>query len=638
MNKKFRKNTLKKTMFSKLLFSKVARPTPHETSQCLKLVCNRYSTAPRKQAMFEPDGSKQKEAATASFAAGSDYFKQIAKNQQQSATVGTKTEEDPSVNNADDDDNGAKVERSKHWKFTDPNAYAQKFIYWQLEQKKRNQSLKEKKLSELKIAIDNNKVELDVIKKRNDVITNTGYGNEPTDSKEDDAANLENGDNNVKHNLYEDESEFVTSQPRDWRRETRREQFPASDKFNKYRNAERDNESHFARKLKSEKYLEFKQSQQQAFGSSKRKSDKPNSYSESRQRTSRESNNEEKEQVEAVYDENLTANLVTSSSRSAELTPAMFDDDNDEIVEEDNDDDCVELTAEERLEKEIQNLRPSTRPLVYNLAFFANNNTVLQKFIQMGVSIREWDKDTAIGNFILKLDFDKHVKPYLIFLHDIGIPAKEHAQVITKNPLMFDTPIDTLRIRLDYLRSKKFTEQQIVEMIVRAPRLLNIIVEKLDTKLGWLQKEFHLNGNEVRAVMSAMPKLVILPLKVMHDNRFMLKDIMTYDDATIKSFMINYPRLFTKNFQTIEANFVFLTQVAKLTHEDVAACPHALTESLLLLKSRFSYLKHLDRLQFDPTKPNFVSLRAMISDDDYQFCKRVAKTTLDEYKTFLKTV
>jgi hypothetical protein len=43
------------------------------------------------------------------------------------------------------------------------------------------------------------------------------------------------------------------------------------------------------------------------------------------------------------------------------------------------------------------------RPVAYNLAYFANDSVVLQKFIEMGVMIRKWDKDRSICEFVLKV-------------------------------------------------------------------------------------------------------------------------------------------------------------------------------------------------------------------------------------------
>lgn len=122
------------------------------------------------------------------------------------------------------------------------------------------------------------------------------------------------------------------------------------------------------------------------------------------------------------------------------------------------------------MEQRIKNLRPAARPVVYNLAYFANSNKVLQTLIEMGVLIREWDKDTSIGSFILQLDLERDIKPRLIFLHDIGLPPDTHAQIITKNPMIFKESLENLNVRIEYLRSKKFDPEGIKSIVTKAPK------------------------------------------------------------------------------------------------------------------------------------------------------------------------
>ena len=57
------------------------------------------------------------------------------------------------------------------------------------------------------------------------------------------------------------------------------------------------------------------------------------------------------------------------------------------------------------LDQTEKNMMPF-RPVAYNLAYFANDSIVLQKFIDMGVMIRKWDKDRSICEFVLKVSFN----------------------------------------------------------------------------------------------------------------------------------------------------------------------------------------------------------------------------------------
>ena len=167
---------------------------------------------------------------------------------------------------------------------------------------------------------------------------------------------------------------------------------------------------------------------------------------------------------------------------------------------------------------------------------------------------------------------------------------------------------------------------------------LSVNVSDIDARLGWLQSEFGLTSDEIREIIDSKPKLAILPLKTISDIRFGLKEFLGFDQQTIRSMIKSCPKLFTKEFDSIQNNFTFLNQVAKLSHHEIAFHPPVLYTPLVNLKSRFAYLKQLDRVQFDPTKPNYVTIKSLIEPDDKEFCRRTAKTSLDDYKKFLKTL
>ena len=275
---------------------------------------------------------------------------------------------------------------------------------------------------------------------------------------------------------------------------------------------------------------------------------------------------------------------------------------------------------------------------MYNLAYFVKDSEVLTKFIEMGVMIKKWDKDKEICEFILKLDLERNIKPHLIFLHDIKLPAERHALVIERNPYFFREDLLDLNTRIDYLKSKKFSEEAIAEIISKAPRWLNLSVSQVDTRLGWFQDEFNLKGDQLRTIVIDKPKLITLPLKIAADVKFCLKEFLNFDDQDIKRFIIKFPKLFTKDFKIIEANYNYLTQVVKLTNEQIASYVPILQVPLVLIKTRYAFLKHLDRVQFDPTKPNFISIKNMIEHDEFIFLEKYAKAKTADYQKFLKTI
>ena len=96
--------------------------------------------------------------------------------------------------------------------------------------------------------------------------------------------------------------------------------------------------------------------------------------------------------------------------------------------------------------------------------------------------------------------------------------------------------------------------------------------------------------------------------------------------------------MFTKDFKIIEANYSYLTKVMKLTDEQIESYPPILQTPLLLIKTRYAFLKHLNRVQFDPTLPGFISIKNFVDPYESNFLEKYAKTTPEEYQNFLKTL
>lgn len=56
------------------------------------------------------------------------------------------------------------------------------------------------------------------------------------------------------------------------------------------------------------------------------------------------------------------------------------------------------------------------------------------------------------------------------------------------------------------------------------------------------------------------------------------------------------------------------------------------------VKQRHQFLKSLGRAQYDPSKENYVPVKALVEGTDLEFCKNYAKCNIDDLNTFLKTL
>ena len=84
-------------------------------------------------------------------------------------------------------------------------------------------------------------------------------------------------------------------------------------------------------------------------------------------------------------------------------------------------------------------------PEVYHLAPLVNQSEVLIKLVQLGVDLTQVERK-GMASHVIKMDFKKDLKPYLLFLHDIGVPDNKLGRVLTMNPALLKEDIEVLRV------------------------------------------------------------------------------------------------------------------------------------------------------------------------------------------------
>ena len=124
-------------------------------------------------------------------------------------------------------------------------------------------------------------------------------------------------------------------------------------------------------------------------------------------------------------------------------------------------------------------------------------SSTLKRLVDLGVPLHLWDTNNQLG-LAVKLDFDRDVAPIVRFLADVGIDPDDIGDVLGGNPGLFEEELEDLHTRVNYLTSKLFSRQQIVQLICGSPKWLSFPVALIDARLGFFQKTFGLIGQEVR--------------------------------------------------------------------------------------------------------------------------------------------
>ncbi|CAG2209556.1 MTERFD [Mytilus edulis] len=221
---------------------------------------------------------------------------------------------------------------------------------------------------------------------------------------------------------------------------------------------------------------------------------------------------------------------------------------------------------------------------IYHLAPLVKESLVLSNLVMLGVSLAEIEKQGA-ADMLVQLNYENDVQPLLLFLKEIGVADADLCRVITKNPFLFKAEITDLKVRINYLRSKRFSKDNIASIVTRNSKALSLTVEQLDGQLGFYQKQFKLS-----------------------------------------------------DIKQLSANFDYLHNVMGLSHKDVLMWPQIFQTITDRLKRRHQFLASLGRDQYDPKKENFVSLHDLVSGTDKFFSENVAKTTIELHDNFIKTL
>ncbi|KFD58993.1 hypothetical protein M514_00156 [Trichuris suis] len=272
----------------------------------------------------------------------------------------------------------------------------------------------------------------------------------------------------------------------------------------------------------------------------------------------------------------------------------------------------------------------------YTLAPYVNDSEVLRNLVDFGVDLSTLETKGNVADFLVKLNWEKDVKPRLQFLFSLGVPVDRIGNYLTKNPWFFQQSIDSLRSRIEYLKSKNFPDASITRIILKARYWLNFEVQSVDARLGWYQKQFKLSGDEVRQIVTENPKLITFGTGYTQTLQFMFKEELGFSTDQMKQLLVKDPKLWTTYKSILSKSFNYLHNVIGFSHETMLSWPRCLREKKQKIQARHEWLKQIKRDQYDRTKPNFVSIEAMLNGNDETFCSNVAKCSLRAYDEFLK--
>ncbi|KAH8410759.1 hypothetical protein KR222_005556 [Zaprionus bogoriensis] len=273
----------------------------------------------------------------------------------------------------------------------------------------------------------------------------------------------------------------------------------------------------------------------------------------------------------------------------------------------------------------------------FNLAAQVNNSVALQQLLSLGVDLSSIERRKGLGEFVLRLDFEANVKPLLTFLSDQGVAADDFGRIITKNPLLFKEDLDDLRTRIEYLKSKRFSDEARQRILTQNPYWLMFSTRRIDRRLGYFQKEFHLSGHDLRLLATKEPRLITYNMEHLRKSVFTLREEMGFSPKELQTLVVRKPRLMMIPPDDLVERFSYAHNDMGLSHAQILQCLEVLASREFRLRERHEFLKLLGRAQYDPQKDLYISPSDVVQGNNSHFVRNVAKSDLETFQLFLKT-
>ncbi|KAL1767818.1 transcription termination factor 3, mitochondrial, partial [Sigmodon hispidus] len=263
----------------------------------------------------------------------------------------------------------------------------------------------------------------------------------------------------------------------------------------------------------------------------------------------------------------------------------------------------------------------------FTLGDYIDSSETLQKLVQFGVDLSKIEKHLDVANFLLRLDFEKDIKQILLFLKDLGLEDNHLGPFLTKNYTIFSEDLENLKARIAYLQSKHFNKTDIARMVRNAPFLLSFSVERLDNRLGFFQKELEMSVKKTRDLVVRLPRLLTGSLEPVKENMKVYHLELGFKHNEIQYMVTRIPKILTASKRKLTENFDYVHNVMNIPHHIIVKFPQVFNTRLFKIKERHLFLAYLGRVQYDPAKPNYVSLDKFVCTPDEVFCREAAKTS-----------
>ncbi|KAE9417356.1 hypothetical protein Angca_004232, partial [Angiostrongylus cantonensis] len=240
-------------------------------------------------------------------------------------------------------------------------------------------------------------------------------------------------------------------------------------------------------------------------------------------------------------------------------------------------------------------------PPVYthSLVPFVNYSFLLQILVDIGVNLFEVEQNTRTGKHLLRLDLEKDVRPKLRWLLSLGFHFSDLGVYLTKNPFYLLQDLSDMQVRVNYLMSMKFSTEDVCKIIREFRYWLNVDVKVMDSRLGWVQKQFGLSGNEVRALIRKEARILMFGLGPLQRLVGLFNKELGFSPKQMKRILLADPRVFMMEAKFIRTNYDYVHSTMRLSNSIIAKNPFILRCSHSSIRNRHEFLKKIGRAVYE---------------------------------------
>lgn len=148
----------------------------------------------------------------------------------------------------------------------------------------------------------------------------------------------------------------------------------------------------------------------------------------------------------------------------------------------------------------------------------------------------------------------------------------------------------------------KFTADEILHVLTKCPHLIaSYTVKSLEEKIQLFEKELKFNKHH------------------------------------IKNLILKQPAVLTFSEEAILKKYNYCFENMNLSPSSIARCPRVFQCSLKRIRERHQFLKHVGRIT-DEMRIDDYGLGLIVTTSDKQFVEKVAKTSMEDFKSFINNI